>query len=85
MTTDRTPTAIDPLALILSNAVYVKINLPYPPPEIKEAIRATVQRLNGGERRVFLEAVRNLGTIVKTFEGELQQGAEVERAQVQAR
>lgn len=86
MTNERNPpTAIDPLALILGNAVYAKINLPYPPPVIKEAVQGIVQRLNASERRVILEAVRNLGTIVKTFETELQHGAEAEKAQVQVR
>ena len=87
MTNERNFTAIDPLALVLSNAVYVKINLPYPVPEVKERVHAIVERLNPGERRVFLEAVRELGTVVKTIEGELQHGAgpETERAQVRAR
>lgn len=83
---ERTPTAIDPLALVLSNAAYVRLTLPDPDPEeIRAQVKQVAQSWNPAERRVFLENVRTLGTFVEAIEAELQRGAEVERPQVQAR
>lgn len=86
MTHERNTTAIDPLALVLSNAAYIRWTLPDPnPEEIKTQVRALAQRVNPAERRVVLESVRTLETIVKAIEAEFQRGAEAERPQVQAR
>ncbi len=77
--------AIDPLALVLSNAAYIRLTLPDPnPEEIKVQARQLAQRVNPAERRVILENVRTLTTIIKAVEGEFQHGAEPQRAQVQA-
>ena len=80
--------AIDPLALVLSNAAYVRLTLPDPnPEEIKVQVRQLVQRMNPAERRVTLENIRTFETILKAVEGEFQHGAaEAPRTQqVQAR
>jgi len=60
-------TAIDPLALILSNEVYVKINLPRPPPN-SAAIRELLRGLDASEKRLALERTRQLGEYVKALE-----------------
>ncbi len=83
---DREYRAIDPLALILSNAAYVRLTLPDPnPEELKAAARQIAQRLDPNERRVILENIRAFETAINAIEGELRQGAEVERPQVRAR
>lgn len=59
--------AIDPLALILSNEVYVKINLPRPPPD-PAALRELVKGLAAGEKKLALERARGLGEYAKALE-----------------
>ena len=59
--------AIDPLALILSNEVYVKINLPRPPPDLA-ALRELLRGLDGSEKKLVLERARQLGEYVKAVE-----------------
>ena len=59
--------AIDPLALILSNEVYVKINLPRPPPDLA-ALRELFRGLDGSEKKRALERTRQLGEYVKAVE-----------------
>jgi hypothetical protein len=59
--------AIDPLALILSNEVYVKINLPRPPPDLA-ALRELVKGLDASGKKVALERTRLLAECAKTLE-----------------
>ena len=59
--------AIDPLALILSNDVFVRINLPRPPPD-PVALRELVKSLDARERKVALERTRWLGEYAKALE-----------------
>jgi hypothetical protein len=59
--------AIDPLALILSNDVFVKINLPRPPPD-PVALRELVKSLGASERKGALERTRRLGEYAKAME-----------------
>lgn len=87
MTHEREFRAIDPLALVLSNAAYVRLTLPDPnPEEIKAQVRTLVQRLGPEERRAWAENIRTLDTITNAFQAELGRGGvEAERAQVRAR
>ena len=62
--------AIDPLALILSNEVYVKIHLPDPPP-IPLAFRELVKGLSSSDRKLARERARRLGEYVKSIENAL--------------
>ena len=59
--------AIDPLALILSNEVYVKINLPRPPPDLA-ALRALVKGLGASEKKLALARAKGLGEYAKALE-----------------
>ncbi len=59
--------AIDPLALILSNEVYVKINLPRPPPDLA-ALRELLRRLDASQKKLALERTRQLDAYVKAVE-----------------
>ena len=59
--------AIDPLALILSNEVYVKINLPRPPPDLA-AVRELLSGLDASQKTLALERTRQLGEYVKVLE-----------------
>ncbi len=59
--------AIDPLALILSNEVYVKINLPRPPPDLA-ALRELLRSLDASQKRLALERTRQLDAYVKAVE-----------------
>jgi hypothetical protein len=58
---------IDPLALILSNDLYVKTNLPRPPPDLA-ALRELVRSLDATEKKLALERTRQLGEYAKTLE-----------------
>ena len=58
---------IDPLALILSNDLYVRINLPRPPPDLA-ALRELVRSLDATEKKLALERTRQLGEYAKTLE-----------------
>jgi hypothetical protein len=59
--------AIDPLALILSNEVYVKINLPRPPPDLA-ALRELVKGLDANEKKLALDRARGLEQYAKALE-----------------
>ena len=86
MTTERTFTAIDPLALVLSSAVYIRLTLPDPAPDdVKARARELVQRLNPAERRQAVENLRNLEVFTRAIEAELNRNVEAERPQVHAR
>jgi murein DD-endopeptidase MepM/ murein hydrolase activator NlpD len=52
--------AIDPLALVLSNAVYVKLTLPDPPPieVVRARLAAMLQRMSPAERKQTLANVQ---------------------------
>jgi hypothetical protein len=60
--------AIDPLALILSNEVYVKINLPRPPPDLLVALRELVKGLDASQKRLALERARGLEEYAKALQ-----------------
>lgn len=58
--------AIDPLALLLPNEIYVKLNLPRPQ-EIDEAkIKEHVEKLSVAERKVARDNVKALAAFAKT-------------------
>jgi hypothetical protein len=59
--------AIDPLAIILSNDLYVKINLPRPPPDLA-ALRELVKGLTASEKKLALDRARGLGQYAKALE-----------------
>jgi hypothetical protein len=59
--------AIDPLALILSNDLYVKINLPRPPPDLA-ALRELVKDLSASDRKLALDRARGLGEYARALE-----------------
>jgi hypothetical protein len=59
--------AVDPLALILSNEVYVKINLPRPPPDLA-ALRELVKGLDATERKHALDRARGLQQYANALE-----------------
>ena len=67
--------AIDPLALILSNEVYVRLTLPDPPP--LEAFRQQVRNFVGGmqpeERQRALTRLQVLGPYFQAMQQELEQ------------
>jgi hypothetical protein len=58
--------AIDPLALILSNEVYVKINLPRPPPDLA-VLRELVKGLDANEKKLALDRARGLEQYAKAL------------------
>ncbi|HKG14634.1 MAG TPA: hypothetical protein VKB12_15005 [Pyrinomonadaceae bacterium] len=55
--------AIDPLALILSNAAYVRLTLPDPPPDdiITAQVKQVAAQLKGDERKAALARAKVLG------------------------
>jgi hypothetical protein len=59
--------AIDPLALILSNDVYVKINLPRPRPDLA-ALRELVRSLDATEKKLVVERTKQLGEYAEMLE-----------------
>ncbi|MFN2588260.1 MAG: PQQ-binding-like beta-propeller repeat protein [Actinomycetota bacterium] len=63
--------AIDPLALILSTPVYVKINLPYPPPV--EVVAARIRKSVGGRRRKDMDNALSQLTSTVSFVESMQQ------------
>jgi hypothetical protein len=65
--------AIDPLALILSGELYVKLTLPDPPPiEVLRAyVRSMARRASATERRQALNRARALRMYVEAVEQEL--------------
>jgi hypothetical protein len=58
--------AIDPLALILSSSVYVRLTLPDPPPP--EVLRELVENLSAEERKLATARVKALGAFAKAAE-----------------
>jgi hypothetical protein len=62
--------AIDPLALILSNEVYVRLTLPDPPPDevISAQMRQVAAQLKGDERKQALAKARILGAYARGME-----------------
>jgi hypothetical protein len=65
--------AIDPLALLLSPSVYVRLTLPDPPPP--EVLRTLIREMDATERRALQARVKTLGAFVKGLEKELGAGA----------
>lgn len=65
--------AIDPLALILSGEVYVKLTLPDPPPfeVIRAYARAMARSASAAEKRQALNRARVLRGYVEAIEQEL--------------
>ena len=65
--------AIDPLALILSGEIYVKLTLPDPPPiEVLRAyVRSQARTSSAAEKRQALNRARALRTYVEAVEQEL--------------
>jgi hypothetical protein len=66
--------AIDPLALILRSDIYTLIHLPDPPPEVeelKQRIRALVQRMTPPEKERALDRVHAFRTYAEAAEHEL--------------
>ncbi len=70
MSSDR---AIDPLALILSGEVYVKLTLPDPGPEevVRAQIRALLRTASPQDRRRALYRARTMGRYLRLVEDEL--------------
>jgi hypothetical protein len=62
--------AIDPLALILSNAAYVRLTLPDPAPDevISAQMKQVASQLKGDERRQALARARILGAYARGLE-----------------
>jgi hypothetical protein len=67
--------AIDPLALILSNDVYVRLTLPDPPPieTFRRQVRDFVGAMQPEERRRALTRLKALGPYFRAMEQELEQ------------
>jgi len=65
--------AIDPLALLLSSSVYIRLTLPDPPPP--EVLRALIREMDASERKALQARVKALGAFVKGVEKELAAGA----------
>ncbi|HBL30594.1 MAG TPA: hypothetical protein DD490_27480 [Acidobacteria bacterium] len=65
--------AIDPLALLLSPSVYIRLTLPDPPPPdvLAPEIRALVRDMDAGERKAALARAKSLGAFAKALEKEL--------------
>jgi hypothetical protein len=59
--------AIDPLALILSNTVFVRINLPRPSPDLA-VLRELVKSMTAEERRSAQERTREISEYAKALE-----------------
>lgn len=68
--------AIDPLALLLSPSVYVRLTLPDPPPieVLRREIQAMVKDMDAGERKSALARAKALGAFAKALEKELAAG-----------
>jgi hypothetical protein len=67
--------AIDPLALILPNDIYVKIHSPYPPltDVVRVRIREAVRAMGPQERKDALSRAKVFGDYLKVLEQELSQ------------
>jgi hypothetical protein len=60
------PVAIDPLALILSPEIYVKLHLPDPPPEFKADIAAVAKKMSAAQKKAALANAKYLKEIAET-------------------
>ncbi len=56
----KEPYAIDPLALLLRNDVYVRLTLPDPPPIDLTQVRETLAKMNDVEKREALTRAKAL-------------------------
>lgn len=65
--------AIDPLALVLSGAVYVKFTLPDPPPidVFTAQARSVVKAMTPEEKKLALDRLKALGVCINTLQKEL--------------
>jgi hypothetical protein len=70
--------AIDPMALLLREDIYVKLHLPYPPPGdvVGTEIREIVKTMQPEARKQALTRVKALGAYVNMLQKELA-GAEM--------
>jgi hypothetical protein len=66
--------AIDPLALLLSEEIYVRLTLPDPSPIEQGQIREAIQAMGPEEKRVTLARARALGAYVSALEKEISKG-----------
>lgn len=69
--------AIDPLALILSSAAYIRLTLPDPPPDevISAQMKQVAAQLKGDERKQALARARVLGAYANALQRALSTGA----------
>jgi len=65
--------AIDPLALLLSPSVYIRLTLPDPPPieVLIQEIRALTSDMDATEKKAALARAKALGAYAKALEKEL--------------
>ena len=65
--------AIDPLALLLSPSVYVRLTLPDPPPPevLRREIQALVKNMDAAEKKAAATRAKALGAFAKALEKEL--------------
>ena len=65
--------AIDPLALLLSPSVYIRLTLPDPPPieVLTREIQALVRDMDATEKKAALTRAKALGAFAKAMEKEL--------------
>ena len=68
--------AIDPLALILSPEVYVRLHLPDPPPLdfIASRVKDAVSLMKAEDKKRALIAVKTLGAYARAMEKALAEG-----------
>jgi hypothetical protein len=59
------PVAIDPLALILSPEIYVKLHLPDPPPDFKANITAVAKKMSAVEKKAALANAKYIKEIAE--------------------
>lgn len=66
--------AVDPLSLLLSNEVYVRLNLPNPPPfeAVRESVRERIDKMSSKEREQVLSRIREWKTFAESFEKEFE-------------
>jgi hypothetical protein len=64
---------IDPLRILLSESLYVKIRLPYPPPPtlLLESVREELSRMPLADRRRALDRIRSFAAWSQALEQEL--------------
>jgi len=60
---------VDPISLVLSHDIYVRLTLPDPPPPgVLRSIGETVKSLNDREKQAARAGVNNLAAYVKAFQ-----------------